>query len=61
MVESRVGFGLLGRLIGGSALGLALLVLFHVVDARLWFLAYPVLRDRHLDRFTRLVDRLLAE
>jgi phosphate transport system permease protein len=36
----QAGFGLLGRLLGGAALGLALVVLFLVFDARLWFLAY---------------------
>ncbi|MFC7216344.1 phosphate ABC transporter permease PstA [Saliphagus sp. GCM10025334] len=38
----RIGFGLLGRLVGGVALGLALIVLFVVFDARLWFLAYTL-------------------
>ncbi|WP_418284221.1 phosphate ABC transporter permease PstA [Halorubrum sp. DTA46] len=37
-----VGFGLIGRLIGGTAIGLALTVLFLVFDARLWFLAYTL-------------------
>ncbi|WP_200530329.1 phosphate ABC transporter permease PstA [Halorubrum sp. LN27] len=37
-----VGFGLVGRLIGGTAIGLALAVLFLVFDARLWFLAYTL-------------------
>jgi phosphate transport system permease protein len=38
----QAGFGLLGRLLGGAALGLALVVLFLVFDARLWFLAYTL-------------------
>ncbi|UTF52637.1 phosphate ABC transporter permease PstA [Natronosalvus rutilus] len=38
----RTGFGILGRLVGGVALGLALIVLFVVFDARLWFLAYTL-------------------
>ena len=37
-----VGFGLIGRLIGGTAIGLAFTVLFLVFDARLWFLAYTL-------------------
>ncbi|RAW46380.1 phosphate ABC transporter permease PtsA [Halorubrum sp. 48-1-W] len=37
-----VGFGLVGRLIGGTAVGLALTVLFLVFDPRLWFLAYTL-------------------
>ena len=39
---ARVGFGLVGRLIGGTAMGLAFTVLFLVFDARLWFLAYTL-------------------
>jgi phosphate transport system permease protein len=38
----KAGFGLVGRLLGGAALGLALVVLFLVFDARLWFLAYTL-------------------
>jgi phosphate transport system permease protein len=38
----KAGFGLLGRLLGGAALGLALFVLFLVFDPRLWFLAYTL-------------------
>ncbi|MFT4884893.1 MAG: phosphate transport system permease protein [Natronomonas sp.] len=38
----NAGFGLVGRLLGGAALGLALVVLFLVFDARLWFLAYTL-------------------
>ena len=38
----RVGYGLLGRLIGGTAIGLAFTVLFLVFDERLWFLAYTL-------------------
>ena len=37
-----VGFGLLGRLAGGLAVGLAVSTLFLVFDALLWFLAYTV-------------------
>ncbi|MFC5133327.1 MULTISPECIES: phosphate ABC transporter permease PstA [Haloferacaceae] len=37
-----VGFGLVGRLIGGTAIGLAFSVLFLVFDERLWFLAYTI-------------------
>ena len=37
-----VGFGLLGRLAGGVAVGLAVSTLFLVFDALLWFLAYTV-------------------
>ena len=37
-----VGFGLLGRLIGGAALGLAVGTLFLVFDPLLWFLAYTL-------------------
>ena len=37
-----VGFGLLGRLAGGVAIGLAVSTLFLVFDALLWFLAYTV-------------------
>ena len=37
-----VGFGLLGRLLGGTALGLAVGVLFIVFDPQLWMLAYTV-------------------
>ncbi|WP_251106180.1 phosphate ABC transporter permease PstA [Halorubrum hochsteinianum] len=35
-----VGFGLLGRLVGGAALGLAVGTLFLVFDSLVWFLAY---------------------
>ena len=38
----QVGFGLVGRLLGGAAIGLALGVLFLVFDPRLWFLAYTL-------------------
>lgn len=38
----RAGFSLLGRLIGGVALGLSIPILFVVFDARLWFLAYTL-------------------
>ncbi len=38
----RTGFGLLGRVVGGAALGIAVAVLFIVLDARLWFLAYTL-------------------
>ena len=37
-----VGFGMVGRLIGGTAIGLAFSVLFLVFDERLWFLAYTL-------------------
>ena len=37
-----VGFGLLGRLVGGVAVGLAVGTLFLVLDALLWFLAYTI-------------------
>jgi len=37
-----VGFGLLGRLLGGTALGLAVGVLFLVFNPQLWMLAYTV-------------------
>ena len=37
-----VGFGLVGRLLGGIAVGFACTVLFLVFDARLWFLAYTL-------------------
>lgn len=36
----EAGFGVIGRFLGGAALGLALVILFLVFDARLWFLAY---------------------
>ena len=36
----RTGFGLLGRALGGAALGTAVAVLFIIFDMRLWFLAY---------------------
>ena len=35
-----VGFGLLGRLVGGAALGCAVAILFIVIDRPLWFLVY---------------------
>ncbi|GAB3412381.1 phosphate ABC transporter permease PstA [Haloparvum alkalitolerans] len=37
-----VGFGLIGRVVGGAALGLVIGILFLVFDARLWFLAYTI-------------------
>ncbi|EMA61635.1 phosphate ABC transporter permease [Halorubrum distributum JCM 13561] len=37
-----VGFGLLGRLVGGAALGLAVGTLFLVFDSLVWFLAYTL-------------------
>ncbi|OYR45941.1 phosphate ABC transporter permease PstA [Halorubrum sp. Ea8] len=37
-----VGFGLVGRLVGGVAIGLAAGTLFLVFDALLWFLAYTL-------------------
>ncbi|MDV7350153.1 phosphate ABC transporter permease PstA [Halorubrum distributum] len=37
-----VGFGLLGRLVGGAAIGLAVGTLFLVFDPLLWFLAYTI-------------------
>lgn len=37
-----VGFGLLGRLVGGVAIGLAVGTLFLVFDPLLWFLAYTL-------------------
>ena len=37
-----VGFGLIGRLVGGTAIGLAFTVLFLVFDDRLWFLVYTL-------------------
>ncbi|MDB2252511.1 phosphate ABC transporter permease PstA [Halorubrum ezzemoulense] len=37
-----VGFGLLGRLVGGAAVGLAVGTLFLVFDPLLWFLAYTL-------------------
>jgi phosphate transport system permease protein len=38
----RVGFGLLGRLVGGAALGTAVAIVFAVFDFRLWFLVYTL-------------------
>ncbi len=38
----RAGLGLVGRLLGGIGIGLALFVLFRVLDPRLWFLAYTL-------------------
>ncbi|SFC05871.1 phosphate ABC transporter membrane protein 2, PhoT family [Halobiforma haloterrestris] len=38
----RTGFGLVGRVLGGTALGLSLIILFTVFDERLWFLAYTL-------------------
>jgi phosphate transport system permease protein len=38
----RTGFGLLGRLAGGAALGTVVAVLFIVLDYRLWFLVYTL-------------------
>ncbi|MFC5280014.1 phosphate ABC transporter permease PstA [Halorubrum rubrum] len=37
---AAVGFGLLGRLVGGAAIGLAVGTLFLVFDELVWFLAY---------------------
>ncbi|TQQ82817.1 phosphate ABC transporter permease PstA [Halonotius terrestris] len=37
-----VGFGLIGRLIGGAALGCAVAVMFIVIDRPLWFLVYTL-------------------
>jgi len=37
-----VGFGLVGRLVGGVAIGLALGTLFLVLDPLVWFLAYTL-------------------
>jgi len=37
-----VGFGLVGRLVGGVAMGLALGTLFLVFDSLVWFLAYTL-------------------
>src|SRR6056297_1999221 len=37
-----VGFGLVGRLVGGVAIGLAVGTLFLVFDALVWFLAYTL-------------------
>ena len=37
-----VGFGLLGRLVGGAAAGLAVGTLFLVFDSLVWFLAYTL-------------------
>lgn len=39
---AQVGFGLVGRLLGGTALALGILVLFHVIDDRLWVLVYTL-------------------
>lgn len=38
----QVGFGLVGRLVGGTALALGVIILFLVFDVRLWFLAYSL-------------------
>ncbi len=38
----QIGLGLLGRLLGGAGVGLALYVLFVVFDPRLWFLGYTL-------------------
>ncbi|MEF8806894.1 phosphate ABC transporter permease PstA [Natronomonas sp.] len=38
----KAGFGVIGRFLGGAALGLALVILFLVFDARLWFIAYTL-------------------
>jgi phosphate transport system permease protein len=37
-----VGFGLIGRLLAGTGLGIALAMLFHVFDPRQWFLVYTL-------------------
>jgi phosphate transport system permease protein len=38
----RVGFGFLGRLVGGTALGFMLVILFVVFEPRTWFWAYTL-------------------
>ena len=38
----NVGFGLLGRLLAGLGVGIAIGMLFHVFDHRLWFLVYTL-------------------
>ena len=38
----RIGFGLVGRLLGGTGLGIAAMIVFIVFDQYLWFLAYTV-------------------
>jgi phosphate transport system permease protein len=38
----RTGFGLVGRLLGGGALGVAFSILFIVFDPLLWFFAYTL-------------------
>ncbi|MFC7071832.1 phosphate ABC transporter permease PstA [Halovenus rubra] len=38
----RVGFGLLGRLVGGTALGFMFLILFVVFEPQAWFWAYTL-------------------
>ena len=38
----NTGFGLLGRLLAGLGVGIAIGMLFHVFDQRLWFLVYTL-------------------
>jgi len=38
----KTGFGFLGRIVGGAAVGLASILLFIVLDYRLWFLGYTL-------------------
>jgi phosphate transport system permease protein len=38
----RVGFGFLGRLVGGTAMGFMLVILFVVFEPRTWFWAYTL-------------------
>ena len=38
----RNGVGLLGRIVGGAALGLAVAMVFSILDVRLWFLVYTL-------------------
>ena len=38
----RVGVGLIGRTVGGAALGTAVAIVFIVLDGRLWFLVYTL-------------------
>jgi phosphate transport system permease protein len=61
----RTGFALLGRVVGGAALGTAVAVLFIVLDTRLWFLVFtlgvvPAAITRLYGRFrgSELAERL---